>query len=68
MAIERQVWHINEARARLDDLLNEAEISGPQEIADGSRRFLVTSVPSGKRKSAKEFLERGGPLPHRLQE
>jgi hypothetical protein len=51
-----------EVRASLERLLKAAEETGPQEIADGSRRFLVTAL-RGKRGSAREFLAKGGPLP-----
>lgn len=62
-AMRANVWRMDEVRGSLERLLTAAEEMGPQEIVDGSRRFLVTALPTTKRRSAKEFLAKGGPLP-----
>lgn len=56
------VWSLEDAQDHLSDLLDAVEKNGVQEIAVGSRRFLVTSAQSGDRPSAQEFLAKGGPL------
>jgi hypothetical protein len=56
------IWSMKEALRNLESLLRAAEETEPQEIVHGGRRFLVIALPAGKR-SAKEFLAGGGPLP-----
>ena len=58
-----KVWSARRARDSFEKMLLAAATDGEQivELEDGSR-YLITARVADPKKSAKEFLLRGGPL------